>query len=269
MKIKSFIGAGLLISALLFSCKRDKDSVPHVTVTPAPLYITGSVGNLIIFNIKIDSEVALSKFYITEQPDNEVPFTVLDTVITSKGASLSYYFRLPAQYAGKSIIFEFKAEDKNGNVGKELKRVFIAAPTAVTLTETSGHRMYSNLSTNPDAFNLETNGAEFSTIADTAKRDIEDASGVDTTLSRNWISPAGGNFVLFNGFDYANATDISLKDAYNGGAKLSQISGVSVNDIILTKLGSLTTEKYVVIRISAIVDAVGKNNDYYEFTIKK
>lgn len=268
MKIKSFLGAGLLITVLLFSCKRDKDSIPHITVTPTPLYIYGAVGNLITFNIKIDSDVALAKFYITQQPDNELPVTVLDTVITSKGATLTYYYRLPAIYAGKSVIFEFKVEDENGNTAKELKRVFIAAPAAVILTETSGHRMYSNLSTNPDAYDLEANTSQFST-ADSTLRDIQDVSGTDTTLSLSWISPAGGSFVLYNGFDYANATDVSLRDAYNGGVKLTQISSLAENDIILTKLGSLSTNKYSVIRIIDIVDLAGKNNDYYEFSIKK
>jgi len=269
MKIKSLFGTLICLTIVLASaCKRDKDSVPHITVTPAPLYIYGNIGDLVAFSITVNSEVALSKFYISEQPDNQVPVTVLDTSVSSKGMSFTYYYRLPAALAGKSVIFEFKAQDENGNTGKEIKRVFIAAPAAVPLTETTGHRMYSNLGTNPDAYNLETNVSQFST-ADSTLRDMQDASGTDTTLSRNWISPAGGQFVAYNGFDYANATNVSSVDAYNGGVKLPQLSGVAVGDIIITKLGSLTTNKYAVIRITDIVDLPGKNNDYYEFSIKK
>jgi hypothetical protein len=267
MKIKSIAGLAFLVTTLLFSCKRDKDSVPHVSVTPTPLYIIGNAGDLITFNIRVDSEVKLAKFYINQQPDNQVLVTVKDTVITTKGTSFTYYYRLPAALAGKSVIFEFKAEDENGNVGKELRRVFISNPT-VTLTETTGHRMYSSLTTNPDAFDLEANVTQFST-SDSTTRDIQDNSGTDTTLSRTWISPAGGTFVLYNGYDYANATDVSLKDAYNGGVKLTLISGLAVNDIILTKLGSLSTDKYATIRITDIRDLPGKTNDYYEFSVKK
>jgi hypothetical protein len=270
MKIKSLIGTLVCMTIILASsCKRDNDSAPHITVSPSPLYIYGNIGDLVTFNITVDSEVRLSKFYISQQPDNQVPVTVLDTIITSKGVVFAYYYRMPASLAGKSVIFEFKAEDENGNVGKQVRRVFVANPAAVTLTETTGHRMYSNLSaSNPDAYNLETNAGQFST-SDSTLRDMQDASGTDTTLSRNFISPAGGQFVSNDGYDYANATDVSMINAYNGGVKLTQLSGVGVGDIIITKLGSLTTNKYVIIRISDIVDLPGKDNDYYEFTIKK
>jgi hypothetical protein len=269
MKIKSFLAAFLcLATVFISSCKKDKDSVPKVSITPTPLYIYGNIDDLLAFGITVTSDVPLSKFYISQQPENQVPYTVLDSSISTKGTSFTYYYRLPASQAGKSVIFEFKAVDENGNEGKEARRVFIAAPAAVTLTETSGHRMYSNLSINPDAYNLETNAPQFST-ADTTLRDIQDMSGTDTVLLKNWSSPAGGKFVLYNGFDYANATNVSTVNAYTGGVKLTQLSNLAIGDIIITKLGSLSTNKYVVIRITDIVDMPGKDNDYYEFSIKK
>jgi hypothetical protein len=270
MKLKSII-TGIICLTMIFtySCKKDKDSIPKVTVTPTPLYISGNVGDLVVFNIVIDSDVALSKFYISQQPENQLPSTVLDSTITSKGTAFNYYYRLPASMAGKSVVFEFKAVDDNGNEGKAVRRVYIAAPTAVTLTETAGHRMYSNLSTNPDAYNLESNVSEFSVTADTSARDMQDASGTDTTLSKTWTSPAGGQFVRNNGFDYANATDVSATNAYNAGLKFSIMSGIAVGDVIIAKLGSITTDKYVVVRVTNIIDNPGKNNDYYEFSVKK
>lgn len=269
MKIKSLLlTLACFTMVLASSCKRDKDSIPHVNVTPDPLYIYGNIGDLVTFNITVSSDVSLSRFYISQQPDNQVAVTVFDTAVTTKGLTMTYYYRLPAALAGKSVIFEFGAQDENGTVGKEVKRVYIATPVAVALTETSGHRMYSNLSLGQDAYNLETNVPQFST-ADSTLRDMQDASGTDTTLSKHWTSPAGGLFVAYNGFDYANATDISTVNAYDGGVKFSQLSGLAIGDIIITKLGSLTTNKYAVIRITDIVDLPGKNNDYYEFTIKK
>jgi hypothetical protein len=269
MKFKFLIGSLICLTMVLSSsCKRDKDSVPHVTVTPTPLYIYGNIGDLVTFNITVDSDKRLSKFYISQQPDNQVPVTVLDTAITAKGVSFSYYYRMPANMAGKSIIFEFRAEDEDGNVGKQVRRVFVSTPPTITLVETTGHRMYSNLSANPDAYNLESGVSEFST-SDSSLLDIQDNSGTDTTLSKTWISPAGGKFVSANGFDYANATDATEINAYNGGVQNIQITNLTVGDIIITKMGSLTTDKYAVIRITAVIDLPGKNNDYYEFSIKK
>lgn len=268
MKSKLFF-LSLFTAAILFSCKKDKDSKPIVSVYPDPMYIYGNVNDLISFRITIDSDVRLSRFSITIQPDNQTPFKIYDTVLNTKGAVIYYYYRLPLAYAGKSIIFNFKADDENGNSGSDLKRVFVNLTSAVSLTETAGHRIYSNLSTQPDAYDLETNSPQFSTVGDSTLRDIQDMSGTDTTLSRSWKSPAGGKFVLFNGFDYANATDSSVYNAYVAGVKLTLLNNIQVGDIVITKLGSVSTNKYVLMRITDIIDAPGKNGDYYEFTIKK
>ncbi|MCX6297193.1 MAG: hypothetical protein NTX97_14270 [Bacteroidetes bacterium] len=271
MKKSRLIFVLLAVFALSITGCKKEDSKPIVSVTPTPLYIYGNVGDLITFCITVNSDVQLSRFSITAQPDNQIPFTLLDTAITTKGTQFNYYYQLPLSLVGKSVVFDFKAEDQNGMTGGAIKRVYIlAVPTTETiLTETSGHRLYSNLSTNPDAYDLETNSGVFSTVADSTLRDIQDYSGTDTVLSGLWKSPAGGKFVLFNGFDYANATDSSAIHAYVSGVKLTIINNLQIGDIIITKLGSMTANKYAVIRITDIVDILGKNNDYYEFTIKK
>ena len=262
----------LLISAFTFSCKKDKATSPIVSVSPAPLYYYASVGDLLTFKITVSSEVSLSKFTITSTIDNETPVVFLDSSITSIGTSFNYYYRVPASLAGKSFVLDFKATDSNGKTGGGVKRVYVnSLPVSpiVVLTETSGHRMFSNTSITQDAYNLETNTAEFSLTADSASRDIQDFSASSTTLSKEWRSPAGGKFVLYNSFDYANATDSTTISAYTSGVKNSVLYNVQVGDIIITKLGSVSTNKYAVIRITDIVDAVGKDGDYYEFNIKK
>ena len=129
--------------------------------------------------------------------------------------------------------------------------------------------MYANNSGHTDAFDLELNAPLFSTVADTTTRDLQDDSGMDTVLSKRWKSPAVGKFVAFNGFDYANATDSSVINAYNSGIKLPIINNISTGDIFITKLGSTSASKYVLIRISDVRDNIGSANDYYEFSIKK
>lgn len=266
----------LFATTFMVSCKKDKKEAPVVTISPEQLQIAGNVNDVINFRINVITNSQLSKVIIKAQPDNAIPFTLLDTVITTKGTSFNYYFKLPATYAGQSLALTFRAEDQNGLTGEAFRRVFIAALPAVhpvALTETSGHRMFRFRSTHFDSYNLETNSGEYTLTADSTSRDIQDFTDTsNVTLSKNWKSPAGGKFVLYNsgsGFDYANATDSTTIGAYTSGLKTSLLYNLQIGDVIITKLGSMSTNKYVVMRLTDIVDAVGKNDDYYEFTIKK
>lgn len=276
MKQKPFILLALTsifaLSTVFFSCKKDEKTAPIVTITPGALHLYANPGDVITFNVSVSTNAHLSKVIIKGQPENEMPSLLLDTAITTMGTDFSYYYRLPLSLAGKSILITFQAVDENSMSATNFRRVYInqvQASQAVVLTETSGHRMYSNTSINPDAYNLETNSGEFSLTADTASRDMQDYSAANTTLSKEWRSPAGGKFVLYNGFDYANATDSTTISAYTSGVKYSVLYNVQVGDIIITKLGSVSTNKYAVIRITDIVDVAGKDGDYYEFNIKK
>lgn len=276
MKQKTLFSAALVsiftLSTIFFSCKKDERAAPIITITPGTLHLYANPGDVITFNVSVSTNAHLSKVVIKGQPDNEVPVTLLDTAISTKGTDFSYYYRLPVSLAGKSVLITFQVVDENAMSATNFRRVYINAlqtSQAVILTETSGHRMYSNTSTNPDAYNLETNTGQFSLIADTASRDIQDYSAASTTLTNEWRSPAGGKFVRYNAFDYANATDSTTISAYTSGVKNPVLYNVQIGDIIITKLGSLSTNKYAVIRITDIVDVAGKDNDYYEFNIKK
>jgi hypothetical protein len=260
------------IAVIFFGCKKDEKNAPIMSIAPAPLHIYAAVGDIVIFKINVSTNAKLQRVVIKGQPDNETPMVLLDTAITSKGTTFTYYYKLPLVLAGRSTLVTFEASDENGMSSTDFRRIYVSAlPTsqARVLTETTGHRMYSNTSINPDAYNLETNVGEFSLTADSTSRDMQDYSAANTTLSKEWRSPAGGKFVLYNGFDYANATDSTAISAYTTGVKYSVLYNVQVGDIIITKLGSLTANKYAVIRITDIVDAVGKDGDYYEFNIKK
>lgn len=262
----------LVLSTIFFSCKKDDKTAPIVLITPSPQHIYAKVGDLITFGVSVSTTARLSNVVIRAQVDNEFPVTVLDSIVTTSGTTFNFYYRIPASTEGKSILVTFQAVDENSMTSTNFKRIYVSAATvsqAIILTETVGHLMYSNTSINHDAYNLESNIGEFSSTADTASRDIQDYSGANTTLSKEWRSPAGGKFVLFNGYDYANATDSTAINAYTTGIKYSVLSNVAVGDIIITKLGSVSTSKYAVIRITDIVDVAGKDNDYYEFKIKK
>lgn len=267
------ITLGLVLTT---ACKKNKEEPPVIIISPSQLQIIGNVNDLVTFQIQIKTNVKLSRFIIKSQPDNQIPTTLLDTSITTKGASFNYYYRLPENLAGKSTTLSFKAVDENGLTNENFRVVYInplPVITPIALTETAGHRMYRFRASNFDAYNLETNSGVFSMIADSTSRDIQDLTDTtNTTLSRNWQSPAKGNFILYTGgtgFDYANATDSTTIGAYNAGLKASLLFNLQVGDVIITKLGSVSSNKYVVLRLTNISDDVGKNNDYYEFSIKK
>lgn len=266
----------LLTSTIFVGCKKDKKEPPVIIISPSQLHIVGTVNDIVNFKITVNTNANLSKFIIKSSPDNQLPTTLLDTTITTKGTTFNYYYKLPANLAGKSTTLSFRAEDQNGLTNETYRVVFINPLASVTpkpLTETAGHRMYRFRSTHFDSYNLETNSGEYSLTADSTMRDIQDNSDTtNATITKAWKSPAGGKFVLYSngsGYDYANATDSTAIGAYNAGLKQSLLYNLQIGDVIITKLGSMTANKYVVMRLTDIVDATGKNDDYYEFTIKK
>ncbi len=258
---------------VLTSCKKEKLKQPLVQSGPEGLYIYGKVGDVVSVSINVYSDIRLSRFYVNSKLDNSFQVTSLDTSIDSKEFSILFEYKIPAGAAGKSILFTYTANDVDGNSGSDLKRLIVSPDTAKLLTETSGHQIFSGKSLNhKDAFDLETNSVKWSSLpgVDTTSLDIKDFPTDSTdALAKTWVSPARGKFVRFNGFDYANATNVSLVNSYSSGAKLDILDNIQLNDIIITKLGSLSSEKYAVIRITGITDAPGKESDSYLFSIKK
>lgn len=77
--------------------------------------------------------------------------------------------------------------------------------------------------------------------------------------------------VRFNGFDYANATNVSVRNAFNSGVPVEELTSVAVNDIIIVKLGSLpaNVSHYAAVRVTDILDEAGSaDNDRYTFNMK-
>jgi hypothetical protein len=262
----------LVVFAGTFSaCKKDELKKPLVQTSPHDINVFGKVGDILSMNIDVASDIRLSRFYITTKIENSFLTTPLDTQIDGKSFSMVYEYKIPAEAAGKSVVFTFNAIDVDGNRGTDLKQLLVKADTAVLLTETTGHQIFSAKSLNhKDAYNLETNSVVWSQLADSTDQYIKDFIA-DTTdaISHSWVSPAKGKFVRFNGFDYPNASDVSAENSYNSGAKLDIIDNLQINDILIVKLGSVSAEKYVVIKITAIADAPGKEFDTYTFSIKK
>lgn len=270
---KSFLFKLSLIfwfSIQLLACNNDEQlAQPLVFISPTDINIEADVDDVLSFRVITESDIRLTNFLVKIKPDNDFERTELDSAVNIKNLDFNYEYKIPVSASGQSLIFTFLAIDEEGNSGRALRRVIVSGDTIVNLTETSGHKMYSSNSNNADAYNLESNSPEFSNLADSLDRDIQDATDTSQNLSFTWISPAGGKLVRFNNFDYANANTVSLKNAYLAGTKLDKLENLSIDDIILTKLSNTTNEKYVAIKITDIQDAQGTENDAYTFNIKK
>ena len=258
----------MLVCLIYTSCDEETNK-PLVQVTPVDINIAADVNDVLLFDVSVTADQTLARFNITSKPDNGFLSTVLDTLVGGNFLNIDFEYLVPVDVAGESVIFTFAATDIDGREGSSARRVVVAIDTSIVLTETTGHSMFSSNSLNADAYNLEDNSPQFSSINDSTDRDIQDATDTSSTLSRIWISPAGGKLVKFSGFDYANATNVSVENAYLAGTKLDLISNLQINEIIITKLAGTTTDKYVAIKLTNIIDAISTENDAYIFSIKK
>ncbi len=271
---------GLLAALSINSCTKDKElEKPLVGVSPSGLSVNSPVGEYVSFYITVDTDIQLRQFRITSQIDNpgEPLIVELDTGLNSLTSfELSFSFLVLEAAANSSIIVNFAATDNNGNVGSRAMRIYVGPlppdPTQPELlTETSGHKMYSGNSQNADAYNLEAGVAMFSFSSDSTDLDLKDMPLNDTTdlISRSWVSPSGGQFVKFSAFDYANATDSSLLNAYQSGVELSKVDNLVDGDIILTRLVNSSSFQYAAIQVVLINDPDSTDLDFYLFNFKK
>ncbi len=270
MKISSTILLPLIGSIILLTaaCKKDDNSLPYLQVSPSAINILANQGDTKVFEIFADGGMdELIKFTIQVQLENQAKMTVLDTTINIKKFYYTYQYFVPDTITG-SVFVTFTAYDKDGDIGQSATRIIVSS-VSTYLTEYTGTVIFSKFSGKPDAFDIATNSVQFSSTAAHNLLDIADFDTIpgDSALARQWHSPAGNQFVLFNGFDYANATDLSAMNAYNAGQKLDMISGLNINDIIITKEAG--SNVYAVIKITNIVDSAAIINDRYEFNIKK
>jgi hypothetical protein len=281
MKVKYFPIALMLMVMVVPSqigCKKDTaPSAPLIFIDPADLYVYAEVSDVVSFNITVSSEAGLTSFRVESKLDDGQSFTQTDyeeVLANVSSYNKLYEMLVPQSVAGESLILTFTATDANGQQTTALKRLWVQElPVGpVFLDETAGHVMYNSNSQHPNAYNIELGLPVISAFStDSTERDIQDypLDTSTTILSRTWISPAGGMFVKFNSFDYANATDSSAAQAFHAGIPLPQVDNLQELDIILLQLEDSIPQ-------IAIIQIMGINNidtttsqDSYVFNIKK
>ncbi|HRD51237.1 MAG TPA: hypothetical protein PKY96_01175 [Flavobacteriales bacterium] len=267
------ISVALAIVYLFSACKRENE-IPVLTVSPSNPVITVVSGNVIEFRITGTSDKStLSRLLITSKRENDFTVTVVDTALSGGSLSLNWEYLVPHATSPYSTKLTFELFEADGDK-MSTRRTLSVSLGATLLTETTGHQFYSRNSATQgeSAFDLEERIPVLYSV-DSTRRDLQDspASASETQISRSWISPAGGRMVRFNGFDYANATNVSVRNAFNSGVPVEQLNNIAVNDIILVRLGSLpaNVNHYAAVRVTDILDVDGTaDNDRYTFNLK-
>lgn len=261
----------ILVATILSACKKDSIDPLIIHVTPSDIHIYADPGEVLTFNVSVSSEHELTLFQITTKQSNSFTQTVKDSLLSQMQFSYSFEYQVPS-IQDTSIQLSFLAFDNEGNE-KTATRLLIFNSNPNTLAETSGHVLYSTPSQKEDGYNIHTGTSQhLATSLDTTINIAEyrnDTTIADTILTKSWYSRAGTQFVKFNGFDYANATDYSTMVAFSSGNKFDIITNIISGDIILSNYFVDEAEKYAVIKITGVFEEEGSENDRYEFKLKK
>ena len=272
MKIRFLLNSILLVITVLLvstGCRKDIEG-PRLRVSPNSTEFTRQAGQLMEFGIDASADDGLKSLRITKKEDNQITYTVLDTVLSGSNANFTYPFLVPAQGVSK-VNFVFILEDMEGRVVKTPRYVVVTG--SAFLQEKAGLQLYSIHAGDADrAFNITTEDLfQISIDTDSLTIDVmEYDADDDGILSKSWTSASGLQFVQANSntYNYAQATFNSAKSSYDEGSKQDVVSGISTDDIIITRY-STDPERYAVIDIIEIHDEEGSENDYYRFNLKK
>ena len=263
-----FISAFYALIISLFIRCNDKDSDPIIFIlTPFELLIPADTDKNINFELKIESESSLATLTIRQQDNINGIITLLDSIIGTNKLNYTFYYKTPVMPDSTIVNLIFSVSDVSNNTLTLSRRILILEEE-VLLSESTGHVMFSALSGKYSAFNIDLRQP-------LSKNDHPDSllhfadKSIDSihfnAFSREWYSPAGLNFVRFQGFNYPTATKRKLQDAYDAGIKLTSVRDLLDDDIILLGKSDIAL---AAIYITQIIDADSTLNDKYIFSVK-
>lgn len=255
----------ILLNFLHYSCQRfEEESV--ILLSPYDLYINSQPSKVVSITVNCSSPNDLEQFIVRSQIEGSFSKKELDTLIHGKTFYYKYEFFVPEVIDSSRIILEFTLRDATSKIVNNI-RVLQVNPVAKLLTEHAGYELFSGNSGKPDSYNLVDGVPLFSFLGDHSKLHISDTSDSNILLKR-WVSPAHSQFVRFNGFDYPNCTNVSIRNAFNAGIKTAFVDNLNQGDIILAKTTDAKAS-FIAIKIVSIIDNDGSEWDRYIFNIKK
>lgn len=258
----------IIFLVVMFGCD-DKESDPILfSLKPQELLIIAETDDHILFNINAESKELLHQLVIRMHDRINASIVLKDTVLNTYQFDYYYSFKVPGLPDSTIVRLDFSFTDREQHSVTLSRQVLVKNNTAL-LEETTGHVIFSALSGKPDAFNIDMLQPLFRADYPDSLLHFADASTDSihlNNLSRRWISPAGYNFVKFEGFNYATASAQSVQNAYNAGIKLSSVFEIADNDIILM---GFDNQAKAAIYITQVIDADSTLNDRYIFNIKR
>ena len=267
LKIMKKVLLLLCVGALFFSsCRKTDDENDVVIITDLMNSQTSyNTGDIVTFHVKSFA----NKGYIAKINISSVSVgldVLLDTVINANKTDFHYFYHVPSfNDSIQKVKLIFKSICSTGSES-QMNRTITVKSYDAPLEELGQFTMYSSLSGKPDGFSLSLVQTVYSQI-DTLRCDFYDYS-VDETgvFGRRWNGKNNLLFARFNDFNYSQATKKSVTNAFNDANKTSFISDINNDDIIFV---GTENRALGVIKVMAVYDEAGTENDRYNFYLKK
>lgn len=256
--------------AFLGSCDNEDESGIVIIVKPEEFVRSAKAGEKILYTVQA---------YSNDGPVNRLKFTsydringlqtILDSVIGLPRISCTFQYAVPECKDTTDIKLRFEAVNNYGE-SAAMQRFVKVSGGEVTLIELTGITMYSAASGQPDAYNLEMEQLVNShTVETDSLLDIyawQDSTANESVLSKEWRSRTGIQFMRFNSFNYATATQLGIENAYATGVKMNYIRDLQADDIII--FGD-DRKAMGIIKLIYVFDEPGYLNDRYIFNLKR
>ena len=259
----------LTIISSTLSCKKDNVDPLKLYVTPDYLVMNAKGGANFNFTISGKGPTALRRFKMEVQENTSKTTLVDSTLEWGKTFSLIYKYAIPKRNEDYTLTFYFHLIDNDGNT-TSASRVINVSSFNIPASEKTGEKIYTQQSGLSDAYDLLNFTALMSTIDPASTQDIVDVpDGTNpNNISHAWTSSANAKFVLYNAFDYANATKESIMSSFLSGTALGQISNIQAGSTILIETDRNSVKRYYAVQIISINEDNSGNNDFYLLNIK-
>jgi hypothetical protein len=233
-------------------------------------------------------------FKKSETTTNVGTYTTVEGSGFKKDGNNNFYYDLPADQKNNAVITLTVSLNANNTAAVKDEYFFVfttgsaydgapniagvlVGPAQVyinygILNETTGHKLNNILGPNSGAFDLVALTNKSTSDAD-ASKDLVDHDKTTALWDKSFKAANDTKFTKVSStFDYANATDIAIKNAYDADNASGTVSSVAAGDLYVAKLRGL--DQYALIKVTFIStdtdgEGSGKNNEYMEFSVKK
>lgn len=263
----NFLLPTIVCCVILMSCSSQSDvSEIQVVVSPDSVVMHVENEDILPYDIQFNSiKEPITRFQITQRTTKTASLCVFDTILNTQKQHLYFEYKVPSTIYENRIELSFTA--KTASDYFTVTKYLLLDTINTQLKESSAHVMYSEVGKTANAFSLSERQIKNYPL-DSLKCDIydyHDSALLQNQLSSEWRSATGMCFARFNDFNYSDATVQSLQNSYSNAQKSTTVNQLKVNDVIL--IGNKITAKAVV-KIIAIFDEAGYQNDRYVFNIK-